>query len=140
MTEKYASIARMKNLMKENNLISVFLENVVYTTWPGDNKPYSIREVNYKPDDNKLVIWQHWDQTNTGHFIEDFEDEKVFKIEKELESSIKALKKYRVVITGWVDIMATSPENAKKTIDHRSNSEIQNMITCIRATDEIKEI
>ena len=140
MTEKYASIARMKSLMKEKNLTSVFLENVIYTTWPGENKPYSIRRVEYEPKDDRIVIWQHWDQSNTGHYIEDFEDEKVFRNEKELRSSIEALKKYRVFVTAWVDVMATNPNNAKKTISLCPSDEYRDKVTCIVPTGEIKEL
>jgi len=139
MNEKYDSIKRMKELMKERGLSHVFLEKVIYTTWPStdkpDNRPYSIREVTYNEAENRLTIWQHWDKSNSGHHIEDFEDNKVFVIEKELVSTIEHLKKFSVKMSAFIDVYATSMENAKATADHMYSDEIKAAAYWFKAID-----
>ena len=134
----------MKELMKKRDLKHVFLNRVVLTTWPGldqpnsDKRPYSIREVCYDDKEDKISVWQHWDQTNSGHFIEDFEDEKVLKIEKELIETVDLLKRFEVKVTGSVYVMATSPEKAVKTVQFMSSSEIKEDMRCIIPTGEVE--
>ena len=141
MREKHESIKRMKELMKEKGLAHVFLENVIYTTWPGydkpnsDNRPYSIRELSYNEAENRLTIWQHWDKSNSGHNIENFEDGKVFVIEKELTSTIEHLKKFSVKLSASIDVYATSADNAKATVDHMYTDEIKASAYLFKSTD-----
>ena len=145
MNEKYDSIKRMKELMKEKGLTHVFLENVIYTTWPGydkpysDDRPYSIREVSYNGTENRLTIWQHWDKSNSGHHIENFEDNKVFMIEKELISTIEHLKKFSVKMSAVIDVYATSMDNAKATADHMYSDEIKAAAYWFKAIDAIEK-
>ena len=139
MTEKFASIKRMKDLMKEHGLKSVFLENILYTTWPDDDRPYSIREVCFDEKGNKISIWQRWDKTLTGHYIEDFEDGKVLMIEKELQNTVSHLKKFTVKMTANIDVLATSLENAQKTVQYRSADDIKEGAYRFSVTDDNKE-
>jgi hypothetical protein len=145
MTEKFAAIQRMKEMMKERGLQHVFLNNTVYTTHPGfdkpgsDNRPYSIREVEYDKKDNDLIVWQHWDQTTYGDHIESFEEGKVLMIEAEFVATIKLLKKYTVKLSGCIDVMATSAEKAKETVKHMPGDDIRRDAYWLWGTDDVEE-
>ncbi len=145
MTESEASIKRMKELMKERGLSHVFLKSLVRTTWPGrdlpypDDRPYTIREVSYDVKTNDLLIWQHWEFATAGHYIESFEDDKVYLIERELVASINQLKKYTVILSASIDILATSPENARATVKQMTLSETKAKVYGFSATNEVKE-
>ncbi len=145
MTEKYAAIQRMKNLMKEHNLKYVFLKQPIYTTHPGydkpnsDNRPYTINEVYYDAKEDSLRFWQFWSDYNVGMDAQGFEDQKVFLVESALNETLASLKKYEVKVTASTYIMATSPANAIATVQHLSSPDINDAMCCIIPTGEVKE-
>ncbi len=139
MNEKYASIQRMKELMRERRLKNVFLLNPLHTHWPGDDRPFTISEAVYHADDNRLVFWQHWDKSDVGHNIESYDDSTVLTLEKRLSATVDSLKRYSVKVTATIDIMATSPENAGNTVKHMDSDDRKENIYWIFPTDEIKE-
>lgn len=141
MTEKYAAINRMKSLLSEKEISVIRLKDVVFTTWPGYDKPYSdprtysIRELSYNQKKNELTVWQRWDQTNSGHYIEDFEDEKVLMIEAALNDTLEHAKKYSVKVTACTHVLATSPENAVLTVDHMSLDDTRKVSDTFKAIE-----
>lgn len=145
MTEKFAAIQRMKNLMKEHNLKYVFLKQPIYTTHPGydkpnsDNRPYTINEVYYDAKEDSLRFWQFWSDYNVGMDAQGFEDQKVFLVESALNETLASLKRYEVKVTASAYIMATSPENAIATVQHLSSPDINDAVCCIIPTGEVKE-
>ena len=146
MTDKFAAIQRMKNLMKEHNLKIVFLKQPIYTTHPGydkpnsDDRPYTISAVYHDVKDDRLCFWQYWSYYNVGNNAQCFEDQKVFMVENALNETIGSLKKYEVKVTASTYIMATSPENAVATVKHMSSPDINEAVCCIIPTGEVKEL
>jgi hypothetical protein len=145
MIEKFASIQRMKDLMKRHNLKYVYLKQDIHTTHPGfdkpnsDNRPYTISEVHYDAKDDSLQFWQHWSDYHVGNYAQNFEEQKVFLVESALNETLGSLKKYEVKVTASVFIMATSSENAIATVQHMSSPDINEAMYWIIPTGEVKE-
>ena len=147
MTEKFAAIQRMKDLMTEHKLKYVYLKQPIYTTHPGgdepgsDTRPYTINEVYYNGKDDSLYFWQFWSEYNVGNDARYFEDEKVFLVEKMLNETFNSpLKKFEVKVTAHAYIMATSPENALATVRHLCSPDINEAVCRIIPTGEVKEV
>ena len=144
MTEKDASIQRMKNLMKEHSLKYVFLKRPIYTTHPGlgkpnsDKRPYTISAIRYYENADSLEFWQHWSDYHVGNSARFFEDEKVYLVESALKETIESLGEYKVIVTAEVVVKATSLENAKKTAQNMPSPDINEALGCIVPTGDVK--
>ena len=119
MNKRQEAATKVKEILVSKGIQRLFLKDCVYATWPYESKPkpYTISEVTLWGEDNNVYAWQHWDQSNAGHKLEDFEEVVVERVLHQVEESVLVLKKYRVEIKGEVEVLSTSPSNAMKSIN-----------------------
>ena len=120
MNTKQEMVDRVKDLLNSKGIKNLFLKDNVFATWPYESiaKPYTISRIAISDNDGFVYAWQHWDFSNVGHKLLDFKEDEVFKVVEHVEESVKALKKFRVSIKGEIDVLATTPLNATKSINY----------------------
>lgn len=121
LDRKQMAIQHIKGLMDERKLKFLFLEKILLTTWPikNDKRPYQISEISID-DESRIRAWQHWGQSDSGFYIEYFDEQTVVAIESVVNSSLQHMRQFRVEIKGYVNIEATSEGNAMKMVKHHS--------------------
>lgn len=118
MNQVNKAIANIKEMMNAKRLDYLLLDQVVRTNWPGDDRPYNIREIEFDREKDILYAHQRWDQEQTCFRVEQFDNQVVSQIEKEIERSIGMLKRYRVHYEGSAMVLATNPSNVSKTVKY----------------------
>lgn len=118
MILKYEAISTIKEMMTAKGLDYLLLDQVVRTNWPGDDRQYSIREIEFDREKDILYAHQRWDQEQTFFHVDQFDDDVITQIEKEVERSISMLKRYRVHFEGTAIVQATNSSNVSKTVKY----------------------
>lgn len=125
MSTKDACIERMKTMLEEKGLSHFFLDKPVHTNWPDQKeKEYMIYELVLNKD-GKIQVWQGpaFKFQNRVFYLEDFDSSILHLVEEELKRSIDLIKEFRVQVISYVDVKATSPENAQNLVSsYRFNS------------------
>lgn len=136
MEKKEEAIAKIILMMDNNKLDYILLDHAVMSKWPSDDRPYTIREIEYDREHDRLNVYQRWDQEQSFFQIEQFDSCVIADIAKEVERSIPLLKEYRVKVSTYADILATNPANAKKIIKYHPNEVKENNLQWLEVEGE----
>ena len=116
MTAKFECLERIRSLMNERGIQHIFLDNYIHCPkWPGRDNPYQILEILLRNDD-RIEVWQGpgYNQQNTSVYLDEFDIQYISLVEKEIINTFSKLKKYRVQIISYVDVLASSPIRAEE--------------------------
>lgn len=137
MNQVNKAIANIKEMMNAKRLDYLLLDQVVRTNWPGDDRPYNIREIEFDREKDILYAHQRWDQEQTCFQVDHFDDDVVAQIEKEVERSMSMLKWFRVHYEGTALVQATNPSNVSKTVKYHYPDLCNSSITIKGNPDEV---
>ena len=118
METKPEKIAHIKQMLNEKKLDYILLDQVIHTKWPSDDRPFMIREIEFDRENDRLYAYQRWDQEQTIFRVDEFSEYDVSLVDQEVERSIGKLKKYRVKLITYADLIATNPTNASKIVKY----------------------
>ena len=131
MTIKDECLERIRSMMNEKGIKHIFLENYVYCPkWPGRDNPYQIVELFLRNGD-RIEVWQgpgfKYHEYSVV-YLDEFDIQIISQVENELENTISRLKKYRVQIISYVDVIAPTPERAEQLVSCSRFNKKENML------------